>query len=160
MSVYAGRRGYLPRRARSSSCKIWGERIRAPVIASSEGGDAAGIVYDERQAGHRRPVSTRSSWTPPGRLQNKTHLMDELFKVPPSCSARLNPDAPHDIILVLDATTGQNGLNQIEVFRDLAGVTGLVDDQARWHGPRRRAGRGGREIRPADPRHRGRRRSG
>jgi len=60
-----------------------------------------------------------------GRLQNKTHLMDELAKVR-RVLGRLNPESPHDIILVLDATTGQNALNQIEVFRDLAGVTGLV----------------------------------
>ena len=60
-----------------------------------------------------------------GRLQNKTHLMEELSKVR-RVLGRLNPEAPHDVILVLDATTGQNALNQIEVFRDLAGVTGLV----------------------------------
>jgi fused signal recognition particle receptor len=60
-----------------------------------------------------------------GRLQNKTHLMEELSKVR-RVLGRLNSEAPHDVILVLDATTGQNALNQIEVFRDLAGVTGLV----------------------------------
>jgi fused signal recognition particle receptor len=58
-------------------------------------------------------------------LQNKAHLMDELAKVR-RVLGRLNPEAPHDVILVLDATTGQNALSQIEVFRDMAGVTGLV----------------------------------
>jgi len=60
-----------------------------------------------------------------GRLQNKTGLMDELAKIR-RVLGRLNPAAPHDVVLVLDATTGQNALSQIEVFRDVAGVTGLV----------------------------------
>ncbi|RYG68795.1 signal recognition particle-docking protein FtsY, partial [bacterium] len=60
-----------------------------------------------------------------GRLQNKAGLMDELSKIR-RVLGRLNPAAPHDVVLVLDATTGQNALNQIEVFRDSAGVTGLV----------------------------------
>ena len=60
-----------------------------------------------------------------GRLQNKAHLMDELSKIR-RVLGRINPEAPHDVLLVLDATTGQNALAQIEVFRDSAGVTGLI----------------------------------
>jgi fused signal recognition particle receptor len=60
-----------------------------------------------------------------GRLQNKKHLMDELAKIR-KVLGRLNPAAPHDVVLVLDATTGQNALAQIDVFREVAGVTGLV----------------------------------
>lgn len=103
---------------------IWGKRIDAPVISGKEGGDAAGIVFD----GVRRAAETGIDCLivdTAGRLQNKTHLMDELAKVR-RVLGRLNPESPHDVILVLDATTGQNALNQIEVFRDLAGVTGLV----------------------------------
>ena len=103
---------------------IWGERIGAPVMVGKEGGDAAGIVYD----GVKRATATGIDALivdTAGRLQNKTHLMEELSKVR-RVLGRLNPEAPHDVLLVLDATTGQNGLAQIEVFRDLAGVTGLI----------------------------------
>jgi fused signal recognition particle receptor len=112
------------RAAAIEQLKIWGERIHVPVIAGNPGGDAAGIVYD----GVKRATATGIDALivdTAGRLQNKAHLMDELAKVR-RVLGRLNPEAPHDVILVLDATTGQNALNQIEVFRDLAGVTGLV----------------------------------
>lgn len=112
------------RAAAIEQLRIWGERIDAPVISGKEGGDAAGIVFD----GVRRATETGIDCLivdTAGRLQNKTHLMEELSKVR-RVLGRLNPESPHDVILVLDATTGQNALNQIEVFRDLAGVTGLV----------------------------------
>jgi fused signal recognition particle receptor len=112
------------RAAAIEQLKIWGERIRVPVIAGNLGGDAAGIVYDGVKQATATGIDALIVDTA-GRLQNKQHLMDELSKVR-RVLGRLNPDAPHDIILVLDATTGQNALNQIEVFRDLAGVTGLV----------------------------------
>ena len=96
-----------------------------PVIAGPEGGDAAGDRVRRRSS--RRPptgidvliVDTA------GRLQNKRELMDELAKIR-RVLGRLNPEAPHDVVLVLDATTGQNALSQIEVFQEVAGVTGLV----------------------------------
>lgn len=112
------------RAAAIEQLRIWGERIDAPVISGKEGGDAAGIVFD----GVKRATETGIDCLivdTAGRLQNKTHLMEELAKVR-RVLGRLNTEAPHDVILVLDATTGQNALNQIEVFRDLAGVTGLV----------------------------------
>ncbi|HEU4956806.1 MAG TPA: signal recognition particle-docking protein FtsY, partial [Sphingomicrobium sp.] len=112
------------RAAAIEQLKIWGERIRVPVIAGNPGGDAAGIVYDAVKQATATGIDALIVDTA-GRLQNKAHLMDELSKVR-RVLGRLNPEAPHDIILVLDATTGQNALNQIEVFRDMAGVTGLV----------------------------------
>jgi fused signal recognition particle receptor len=90
---------------------IWGDRINAPVISGVKQATATGI--------DALIVDTA------GRLQNKAHLMDELSKVR-RVLGRLNPEAPHDVLLVLDATTGQNALNQIEVFARDAGVTGLV----------------------------------
>ena len=112
------------RAAAIEQLKIWGERIGAPVIAGKEGGDAAGIVFDGVKQATATGIDVLVVDTA-GRLQNKTHLMEELSKVR-RVLGRLNPEAPHDVLLVLDATTGQNALSQIEVFRDLAGVTGLI----------------------------------
>ena len=112
------------RAAAIEQLQIWGERIGAPVMVGKEGGDAAGIVYDGVKQATATGIDALIVDTA-GRLQNKTHLMEELAKVR-RVLGRLNPEAPHDVLLVLDATTGQNGLAQIEVFRDLAGVTGLI----------------------------------
>lgn len=112
------------RAAAIEQLKIWGDRVGAPVISGKEGGDAAGIVYD----GVKQATATGEDVLivdTAGRLQNQTHLMDELSKIR-RVLGRLNPEAPHDVLLVLDATTGQNGLAQVEVFRDIAGVTGLI----------------------------------
>jgi fused signal recognition particle receptor len=112
------------RAAAIEQLQIWGQRIGAPVIAGKEGGDAAGIVFD----GVKQATATGEDVLivdTAGRLQNKQHLMDELSKIR-RVLGRLNPDAPHDILLVLDATTGQNALAQVEVFRETAGVTGLI----------------------------------
>ena len=112
------------RAAAIEQLKIWGDRIGAPVIAGREGGDAAGIVFDGVKQATATGIDALIVDTA-GRLQNKSHLMDELSKVR-RVLGRLNPEAPHDVLLVLDATTGQNALNQIEVFARDAGVTGLV----------------------------------
>jgi fused signal recognition particle receptor len=112
------------RAAAIEQLQIWGQRIGAPVIAGKEGGDAAGIVFD----GVRQATASGEDVLvvdTAGRLQNKTHLMDELSKIR-RVLGRINPEAPHDVLLVLDATTGQNALAQVEVFRDSAGVTGLI----------------------------------
>src|SRR5256714_12419776 len=104
--------------------QIWGGRVGAPVIAGKEGGDAAGIVFD----GLKQATATGEDVLivdTAGRLQNKLHLMDELAKIR-RVLGRLNPEAPQDVLLVLDATTGQNALAQVEVFRETAGVTGLI----------------------------------
>ena len=102
----------------------WAERVGVPIVSGKEGGDAAGIVYEAVKQATATGVDVLIVDTA-GRLQNKRELMDELSKIR-RVLGRLNPEAPHDILLVLDATTGQNALNQIEVFKDVAGVTGLV----------------------------------
>lgn len=103
---------------------IWGERADAPVIAGKLGADAAGLVYDAIEQAKKQGVDILMIDTA-GRLQNRTELMDELSKVV-RVIKKQDPTAPHHCILVLDATVGQNALSQTEVFRDVAGVTGLV----------------------------------
>ena len=112
------------RAAAIEQLQIWGQRIGAGVISGKEGGDAAGIVFDGVKQATATGIDALIVDTA-GRLQNKTHLMDELTKVR-RVLGRLNPEAPHDVLLVLDATTGQNALNQIDVFKESAGVTGLI----------------------------------
>ncbi|MFC3580602.1 signal recognition particle-docking protein FtsY [Sphingomonas hylomeconis] len=102
----------------------WAERVGVPIISGKEGGDAAGIVYEAVKQATAIGTDVLIVDTA-GRLQNKRELMDELSKIR-RVLGRLNPAAPHDVVLVLDATTGQNALSQIEVFSKDAGVTGLV----------------------------------
>ena len=103
---------------------IWGERADAPVISGKLGADAAGLVYDAIDQAKKENVDILMIDTA-GRLQNRSELMDELSKVV-RVIKKQDPSAPHHCILVLDATVGQNALSQTEVFRDVAGVTGLV----------------------------------
>jgi fused signal recognition particle receptor len=103
---------------------IWGERADAPVISGKLGADAAGLVFDAVQQAKDQDVDILMIDTA-GRLQNRSELMDELSKVVRVIKKQI-PEAPHHCILVLDATVGQNALSQTEVFRDVAGVTGLV----------------------------------
>jgi fused signal recognition particle receptor len=112
------------RAAAIEQLKIWAERIGVPVISGPEGGDSSAIVFDGVKKGTAEGIDTLIVDTA-GRLQNKKVLMDELAKIR-RVLGRLNPEAPHNVVLVLDATTGQNALSQIEVFREVAGVTGLV----------------------------------
>ncbi len=112
------------RAAAIGQLKVWAERIGVPIISGKEGGDAASLVFEGVKQGTATGIDVLIVDTA-GRLQNKAGLMDELSKIR-RVLGRLNPAAPHDVVLVLDATTGQNGLNQIEVFRETAGVTGLV----------------------------------
>jgi len=112
------------RAAAIGQLKTWADRVGVPIIAGAEGGDAAGIAFEAlKQATDQRAdvliVDTA------GRLQNKRELMDELAKIR-RVLGRIDPGAPHDVVLVLDATTGQNALSQIEVFKEVAGVTGIV----------------------------------
>src|SRR5204863_7464 len=95
-----------------------------PIITGPEGSDSSAIVYDGVKKATAEGIDVLIVDTA-GRLQNKKDLMDELAKIR-RVLGRLNPAAPHDVVLVLDATTGQNALNQIEVFKEVAGVTGLV----------------------------------
>ena len=112
------------RAAAIGQLKTWAERIGVPIVTGPEGGDAAGLVWDAVKQATAIGTDVLIVDTA-GRLQNKRELMDELAKIR-RVLGRLNPAAPHDVLLVLDATTGQNALNQIEVFKEVAGVTGLV----------------------------------
>jgi fused signal recognition particle receptor len=112
------------RAAAIGQLKVWAERLGVPIVSGPEGGDAAGIVFDAVKKATETGIDVLIVDTA-GRLQNKRELMDELAKVR-RVLGRINPASPHDVVLVLDATTGQNALNQIEVFKEVAGVTGLV----------------------------------
>ncbi|MDE1174879.1 MAG: signal recognition particle-docking protein FtsY [Parvibaculaceae bacterium] len=112
------------RAAAIDQLKVWGERIGAPVVSTRVGGDAAGLAYEAVERGRAENHDVVLIDTA-GRLQNKTDLMAELEKVL-RVIRKLDPTAPHATLLVLDATTGQNALNQVEIFGKIAGVTGLV----------------------------------
>ncbi|NVK35257.1 MAG: signal recognition particle-docking protein FtsY [Rhodobacteraceae bacterium] len=112
------------RAAAVEQLKIWGERTGAEVVAGDTGADAAGLAFDAMQRAKQQNVDVLLIDTA-GRLQNKTELMDELEKVI-RVIKKHDPDAPHDVILTLDATTGQNALSQVEIFGKVADVTGLV----------------------------------
>jgi fused signal recognition particle receptor len=112
------------RAAATEQLKIWGERTRSPVVARSTGADASGLAFDALQAAREQGIDILLIDTA-GRLQNKTGLMQELEKIV-RVIKKLDPDAPHDVLLVLDATTGQNAVNQVDVFQDKAGVTGVI----------------------------------
>ncbi len=112
------------RAAAIEQLKIWGERTGAPVIAREAGDDAAGLVFDAVRAAKDRSVDVLLVDTA-GRLQNRTELMQELQKVV-RVIKKIDPSAPHAVLLVLDATVGQNALSQVEIFRKAVGVTGLV----------------------------------
>ncbi len=112
------------RAAAIEQLKIWGERTGSPVVARDLGADAAGLAWDAwqqaRDEGHDVMLMDTA-----GRLQNKTELMAELEKII-RVLKKHDPEAPHTVLLTLDATTGQNALNQVEIFGKVAGVNGLV----------------------------------
>tara|TARA_R110000787_G_scaffold4109_3_gene15978 strand:+ start:1153 stop:2541 length:1389 start_codon:yes stop_codon:yes gene_type:complete len=103
---------------------VWGDRAGIPVMSKPTGADAAGLVYEAIERAKAEDLDLVLVDTA-GRLQNKAELMAELEKVV-RVARKLDPEAPHDVILVLDATVGQNALSQVEAFRHTAGVTGLV----------------------------------
>ena len=112
------------RAAAIGQLKIWADRLGIKIVTGPEGGDAAGVVFDAVKQATAEGIDVLLVDTA-GRLQNKHELMDELAKIR-RVLGRLNPAAPHDVVLVLDASTGQNALSQIEVFKEMAGVTGIV----------------------------------
>lgn len=112
------------RAAAVEQLQVWGERNNVPVIAQHTGADSASVIFDALQAAQARGIDVIIADTA-GRLHNKNHLMDELSKVK-RVMAKLDNSAPHEVLLVLDAGTGQNALNQAEQFRDAAGVTGVA----------------------------------
>ena len=112
------------RAAAIEQLKIWGERTGATVVASRLGADASGLAYEayERARANGSDVLIIDT---AGRLQNRAELMSELEKIV-RVLGKHDPDAPHTVLQTLDATTGQNALNQVEIFRNVAGVNGLV----------------------------------
>jgi fused signal recognition particle receptor len=112
------------RAAAIDQLKVWGERTGAPVVSRDVGSDASGLAFDAlkdaRDGGYDVLLLDTA-----GRLQNKEGLMAELEKIV-RVLKKVDATAPHDVVLVLDATTGQNALNQVDVFRERAGVTGLI----------------------------------
>jgi fused signal recognition particle receptor len=112
------------RAAAIEQLSVWGERTGCPVISWKTGSDASGLIYDavERAQSENADVLLVDT---AGRLHNKTNLMAELKKIH-HVIQKLNPNAPHDVVLVLDATTGQNAIAQVKTFKDMVSVTGLV----------------------------------
>ncbi|MEM7219970.1 MAG: signal recognition particle-docking protein FtsY [Pseudomonadota bacterium] len=112
------------RAAAVEQLQTWGERNDVPVVAQAQGSDSASVVFDAVQAGRSRGVDVVLADTA-GRLQAKSNLMDELAKIR-RVVARIDDQAPHEVILVLDGGVGQNALSQLREFHDTVGVTGLV----------------------------------
>ena len=112
------------RAAAIDQLKVWGDRTGTPVISRDVGADASGLAYDALKAAQDGAYDVLLIDTA-GRLQNKEGLMAELEKVV-RVLRKIDPTAPHNTLLVLDATTGQNAMQQVDVFRERAGVTGLV----------------------------------
>ncbi|MBA4130025.1 MAG: signal recognition particle-docking protein FtsY [Hyphomicrobium sp.] len=112
------------RAAAIDQLKVWGERTGCDVVSSAVGAESSGLAYEALKTAKDQGVDILIVDTA-GRLQNKQALMEELEKVS-RVLKKLDPVAPHDVLLVLDATTGQNALQQVEIFGKRAGVTGLV----------------------------------
>ena len=112
------------RAAAVEQLQVWGERVGAEVVTTKLGGDPAGLAFDALTRAKAEGIDVLLIDTA-GRLQNKAHLMEELAKVV-RVVRKLEPEAPHDTVLVLDATTGQNAMSQVSTFRDVAEITGLV----------------------------------
>ncbi|MCC3861960.1 signal recognition particle-docking protein FtsY [Pseudemcibacter aquimaris] len=112
------------RAAAVEQLKVWGDRNDVSVVSGKEGCDAAGLAYDALEQAKNSNTDILLIDTA-GRLQNKSHLMDELKKIV-RVIHKFDEDAPHDTVLILDATTGQNAVLQTEVFMEMAGVSGLI----------------------------------
>lgn len=112
------------RAAAIDQLKTWADRIGAPIIARAPGSDPASVSFESFEAARRENADLLFIDTA-GRLQNKSNLMAELEKISRTLK-KLDPEAPHEVILVLDATTGQNAMNQVEVFNSVIPLTGLV----------------------------------
>ena len=112
------------RAAAVEQLQVWGERNNVPVIAQHTGADSASVLFDALQAAQARKVDVLIADTA-GRLHTKDNLMQELEKVV-RVMKKLDPTAPHEVMLVLDAGTGQNAINQAKQFREAVGVTGLT----------------------------------
>ena len=112
------------RAAAREQLEVWAERNKVPIIAQPGGAEPAAVIFDALQAARARNIDVLIADTA-GRLHTQTHLMDELKKVK-RVLARLDPGAPHEVLLVLDGTIGQNAVAQAEEFNKGLGVTGLI----------------------------------
>ncbi len=112
------------RAAAVEQLQVWGERAGVPVMTAAQGSDPASLAFDAMTRAEREGADLLMIDTA-GRLQNRADLMEELAKIV-RVIRKKDPDAPHNTVLVLDATTGQNALNQVEIFQKLADVSGLV----------------------------------
>jgi fused signal recognition particle receptor len=112
------------RAAAVEQLQVWGERNNVPVVAQHTGADSASVIYDAIQSAQSRGIDVVIADTA-GRLQNKDNLMNELAKVV-RVMKKLDESAPHEVMLVLDAGTGQNALSQAQVFQQAVGVSGIT----------------------------------
>ena len=112
------------RAAAVEQLQIWGDRIDVPVIAQQTGADSASVIYDAIESARAKDIDIVIADTA-GRLHNKDNLMDELAKIK-RVASKLSDNAPHEVLLVLDAATGQNALSQMSEFHKAVDVTGLV----------------------------------
>ncbi|NLR14874.1 signal recognition particle-docking protein FtsY [Pseudoalteromonas peptidolytica] len=112
------------RAAAVEQLQVWGERNSIPVIAQHTGADSASVVFDAFQAAKARNVDVLIADTA-GRLQNKDNLMQELEKIA-RVMKKLDPDAPHEVMLTIDAGTGQNAISQVKLFNQAVGLTGIT----------------------------------
>jgi fused signal recognition particle receptor len=112
------------RAAAVEQLRTWGERNAVPVVAQSTGADSASVIFDALQAARARAVDVLIADTA-GRLHTQAGLMDELSKIR-RVLAKIDPDAPHEVLQVIDGTTGQNAISQVREFQKAAGVTGLA----------------------------------
>jgi fused signal recognition particle receptor len=111
------------RAAAIEQLKVWGERNKIPVIAQHSGSDSAAVIFDALQAAKARNIDVLIADTA-GRLHTKENLMEELKKIKRTMQ-KIDPNAPHEVLLVLDATVGQNALNQAVQFNEAINVTGI-----------------------------------
>jgi len=112
------------RAAAVEQLQVWGERNNIPVVAQHTGADSASVIFDAIQAAKSRNVDVLIADTA-GRLQNKAHLMEELKKIT-RVMKKLDGDAPHEVMLTLDASTGQNAVSQAKLFHEAVGLTGIT----------------------------------
>lgn len=112
------------RAAAVEQLQVWGQRNDIPVIAQHTGADSASVIFDAIQAAKARNVDVLIADTA-GRLQNKSHLMEELKKIV-RVMKKLDEDAPHEIMLTIDASTGQNAISQAKLFHEAVGLTGIT----------------------------------
>ncbi|PWF63347.1 signal recognition particle-docking protein FtsY [Shewanella sp. BC20] len=112
------------RAAAVEQLQVWGQRNNIPVVAQHTGADSASVLFDALQAAKARKIDILIADTA-GRLQNKSHLMEELKKVV-RVMKKLDPEAPHEVMLTLDASTGQNAISQAQLFQEAVGVTGMT----------------------------------